>query len=414
MTIRTYTNAQLYDVAQEKFVPNSWFAVDLAVGRVIATGVGNPTSAYAEVEQYDLENKFVTPGMINTHVHIINKVFPYGPKKPREPFEIAMQAQANLNELLASGVTYTRVLATAGNFDIGMQKMTQSGGWRGTGVVASGRAFSTIGGHASKIGEALTGPNEFRAGVRRRIEQGAHAIKYMASGGIAFDQFEQPDMPQMTEEEMAAGVDVAHRRGIKVAAHAEALQTVKEALRAGVDSVEHAFVIDDEALDLFHETGAYLTPTLVAPYVLIKRGDGILPQWMVDKAYKWVDSHFESFGKAARNGVNLALGTDAGSPLNGYNDTALEAELWSIAGATNQQILRALFTNAAELLQIDADYGEIVPGKMADFVVFDASPLDDINVLKDPKRVAKFGEFVQTDGFINPATLPLDKGHLAY
>ena len=180
--------------------------------------------------------------------------------------------------MLASGVTYTRVLATANSFDIGIQKMTLNGQWRGTGVEASGRAFSTIGGHASKIGGALTGPEEFRAGVRRRIEQGAHASRYMASGGIAFDQFEQPDMPQMTEAEMAAGVDADHRRGIKVAAHAEALQTVKEALRAGVDSVEHAFVIDDEALDLFLSTGTYLTPTLVAPYVIIKRGDGLLPQ----------------------------------------------------------------------------------------------------------------------------------------
>lgn len=412
MSIRTYHNAQVYDVAQEKFIPNSWFTVDLTSGRITSTGVG--TAPAEGQELVDLENKFVIPGMINTHVHIINKVFPYGPKASREPFEIAMQAQANLNEMLASGVTYTRVLATANSFDIGIQKMTLNGQWRGTGVVASGRAFSTIGGHASKIGEALTGPEEFRAGVRRRIEQGAHAIKYMASGGIAFDQFEQPDMPQMTEAEMAAGVDVAHRRGIKIAAHAEALQTVKEALRAGVDSVEHAFVIDDEALDLFLSTGTYLTPTLVAPYVIIKRGDGLLPQWMVDKAYKWVDSHFEAFGKAAKNGVNLALGTDAGSPLNGYADTALEAELWSIAGATNQQILRALFTNAADLLQISDDYGELVPGKMADFVMFDASPLADIKVLQDPKRVAKFGEFVDTTGFQNPFILPLDKGHLAY
>ncbi|KIU25565.1 amidohydrolase family protein [Weissella cibaria] len=387
MSIRTYHNAQVYDVAQAKFIPNSWFSVDLTTGRITATGSG-ATPADAQ-ELVDLNNKFITPGMINTHVHIINKVFPYGPKASREPFEIAMQAQANLNEMLASGVTYTRVLATAQSFDIGMQKMTLNGQWRGTGVVASGRAFS-------KIGEALSGPEEFRAGVRRRIEQGAHAIKYMASGGIAFDQFEQPDMPQMTEAEMAAGVDVAHRRGIKVAAHAEALQTVKEALRAGVDSVEHAFVIDDEALELFQSTGTYLTPTLVAPYVIIKRGDGLLPQWMVDKAYKWVDSHFAAFGKAAKNGVNLALGTDAGSPLNGYADTALEAELWTIAGATNAQILQALFTNAA------------------DFVVFDASPLADIKVLQEPKRVAKFGEFVDTTGFQNPYILPLDKGHLAY
>ena len=110
----------------------------------------------------------------------------------------------------------------------------------------------------------------------------------------------------------------------------------------------------------------------------------------------------------------MALGTDAGSPLNGYADTALEAELWSIAGATNQQILRALFTNAADLLQISDDYGELVPGKMADFVMFDASPLADIKVLQHPKRVAKFGEFVDTTGFQNPFILPLDKGHLAY
>jgi imidazolonepropionase-like amidohydrolase len=413
MTTRTYSNAQIYDVAQAAFIPQSWFTVDLTTGRITTIGQGEVPNTPVD-ELVDLQNQFVTPGMINTHVHIINKVFPYGPKTPREPFEIAMQTQANLNELLASGVTYTRVLATAGNFDIGVQKMTQNGQWRGTGVVAAGRAFSTIGGHASKIGEALTGPEEFRAGVRRRIEQGAHAIKYMASGGIAFDQFEQPDMPQMTEAEMAAGVDVAHRRGIKVSAHAEALQTVKEALHAGVDSIEHAFVIDDEALALFQETGTYLTPTLVAPYVIIKRGDGLLPSWMVDKAYQWVDQHFESFGKAARNGVNLALGTDAGSPLNGYNDTALEAELWSIAGATNAQILQALFTNAADLLQISDDYGELVRGKMADFVVFEKSPLVDIKVLHDPKQVAKFGEFVDTTGFINPATLPLDKGHLAY
>ena len=156
MSIRTYHNAQVYDVAQEKFIPNSWFTVDLTSGRITSTGVG--TAPAEGQELVDLENKFVTPGMINTHVHIINKVFPYGPKTSREPFEIAMQAQANLNEMLASGVTYTRVLATANSFDIGIQKMTLNGQWRGTGVVASGRAFSTIGGHASKIGEALTGP----------------------------------------------------------------------------------------------------------------------------------------------------------------------------------------------------------------------------------------------------------------
>ncbi|MHC8519821.1 hypothetical protein [Weissella confusa] len=114
MSIRTYHNAQVYDVAQEKFIPNSWFTVDLTSGRITSTGVG--TAPAEGQELVDLENKFVTPGMINTHVHIINKVFPYGPKASREPFEIAMQAQANLNEMLASGVTYTRVLATANSF----------------------------------------------------------------------------------------------------------------------------------------------------------------------------------------------------------------------------------------------------------------------------------------------------------
>lgn len=408
-----YTNFALFDGTGKEFVNNSWLLTDTATGRIIQTGTGD--QPFAD-ETIVLHGKYVMPAMVNSHVHIVNKVFPYAPKTPLEPFEYADQSLKNLNELFHSGVTYTRALGTAHDYDIGLQRLSEKGALDDTTkLIAAGRAFTTTGGHGSKAGQEVDGPEEMRKGVRERLKAGAGAIKYMASGGIAFAPKEQPWEFQMSEVEMRAGIIEAHKKGIKVAVHEQPLDGVKAALRARADSIEHAFEMDNEALELFHATGAYLTPTLIAPYVIIKRGDGILPQWMVDKSYEWVEKHFNSFGMAARDGVKIALGTDAGSPLNGFGDTALEAELMTMAGATNLQVLRAATKNSADLLDITADYGTLEVGKFANFMVLDANPLHDIKTLQAPNEIVHTGKIVTTPYHNDFADLyPLDKGHLGF
>lgn len=212
----------------------------------------------------------------------------------------------------------------------------------------------------------------------------------MATGGVSFSG-ETPHDVQMSKEEMEAAVIEAHHKGRTACAHAHGTEGIKNAVLAGVDSIEHAVYLDDEAIQLCLDHHTFIVPTLIAPYA-INQHQEILPDFMVKKSLEIEAAHFESIGKAAKAGVKLALGTDSGTAMNNFDThSTFEMELMTRTGATNLQTLQAATINAAELLNISEDTGSIEEGKLADFIVLDHNPLEDIKVLQGEKTVYKKG-----------------------
>jgi imidazolonepropionase-like amidohydrolase len=226
--------------------------------------------------------------------------------------------------------------------------------------------------------------------VREQLKAGAGCIKLIATGGV-LTKGAVPGNDQLTEEEMRAAIVEAHTHGLRVAAHAIGTNGIKNALRAGVNSIEHGHLLDDEAIALFKERGAYLVPTLAAVWCIYENiAGGAQPDYVVRKASEIYQRAGENIRKAWQNGVTIAGGSDAGTPYNRHQDYAYEVELMStVLGMTPQQALTAATSTAAELIGVDA--GVLAEGRPADLLVLDRDAGSDVRALRDPRVVIKGG-----------------------
>ncbi|MCQ2011602.1 amidohydrolase family protein [Sporolactobacillus sp. STSJ-5] len=392
MSKTLYHHFALFDGITDRFEPNAYFVVDDETGKIVETGTNAPSKADRTV---DLGNKFVMPGLINAHTHITSdvsgKLEPLGSPK-LTPILATKIALDNLQDLLKHGVTYIRDVGADFDVDIELSKLEKGGHILSPGICASGRPLAMTGGHFCTIGYEVDSPDEARKAARSALKNGADNIKLMATGGVSFGG-ESPDDVQLTEEEMRAAVLEAHHKGRTANAHAQGTEGIKNALRAGVDSVEHAFYLDDEAIQMFLEKDTFIVPTLIAVYGISDRGEGQVPDFMLDVAREVKKAHIESISKAAKAGVKLAMGTDAGTPNNDFrNDSGFELQLMVEAGCTPLQTLQAATVNGARLLKIDNEFGTLEAGKFADFIVLDGNPLDDIKSVQEEKRVFKKGK----------------------
>jgi imidazolonepropionase-like amidohydrolase len=198
----------------------------------------------------------------------------------------------------------------------------------------------------------------------------------------------EPGSPQLTIEEMRAAVDEAHKAGKKVSAHAQGTRGIKNALEAGVDSIEHGIFLDDETIAMMVEQGVFLVPTLSAPHNIVKFGRKAgIPKFAVEKTERVIDRHLESFRKAREAGVKIAMGTDAGTPFNTHGKNALELELMVIAGMSSMEAIMVATKASSILLGLDQEIGTIEEGKKGDVLVLDGNLLDDITVLQDDARI---------------------------
>ncbi|MEM3652711.1 MAG: amidohydrolase family protein, partial [Nitrososphaerales archaeon] len=229
---------------------------------------------------------------------------------------------------------------------------------------------------------------EVRKAARENLRAGADFIKVCASGGGGSPYDKMTDT-QFTVDEIGAAVEEAKARGKRVAAHAMATQGIKNALLAGVYTIEHGCYLDDEGCSLMKERGAILVPTLTAAYQIVKHGvEGGIPEWSVKKTEEVVDAHVESVKKAHKAGVKIAAGSDAGTPFNVHGENALElALLVERCGFTTWEAIRAATLVAAEAVGLSDQVGTIEAGKYADIVIVDGNPLDDIKVLQDKSRI---------------------------
>ncbi len=359
------------------------------------------------VETIDLKNKFVLPGLIDSHVHIL------GENNPRARLQRVEESDADdaiagagfARKTLMAGFTTVRdVGAGSGDAIFALRDGIARGDVAGPRLFASGSTISVTGGHGDgtqgyrdDVAELLhseavcDGAADCRRAVRNQVRRGADHIKLTATGGVLSNTAAGLEQ-QFFDDELGAIVESAHAMDRKVTAHAHGVAGINAALRAGVDSIEHGTYLNDDSIRLFKKTGAYLVPTLLAGETVVewaKDPNSFLLPPQRAKALQVGPTMHAMAAKAHRGGVKIAFGTDSGVSKHGEN--AREFALLVAAGMTPMQAIRAATLNAADHLGHSDALGSIAPGKYADIIATDGDPLADVNELLDVDFVMKGG-----------------------
>lgn len=378
----------------------------VAAGFLSAAQLG----AAAETAQVvDLKNRFVLPGLIDAHVHLM---LPYSADRTR----LLLQTG---EERLVTGIVNARATIEAGfttvvDVDAGfnswpvivLRDAVQAGQTPGPRILAAGSSISPTGGHGDLLNRAnhvldrfkspglCDGADACRQAVRRQFRQGADLIKIHATGGGHERTGGKRHAPSLTQDELRAAVETAHSLELRVAAHAHATAGINAALRAGVDSIEHGSFLDEESIRLFKETGAYLVPTLSVQDMIADRvGDA--PEAMRQRLLMYQEEHPENIAKAYRAGVKIALGSDAGVVPHGKNARELE---WLVKiGVSEAEAIRiATIATAAHIGKSD-QLGKLEEGMVADLIAVPGDPLRDIAALQEVVFVMKAGEIFKRE-----------------
>lgn len=363
----------------------------------------------------DAQGGTILPGLIDSHVHMMMEYTPID-KKITTPFSFTFyQAQKYLENTINAGITSVRdALGT----DRGVKKAIEEGLIVGPRLQLSINALTITGGHGDGYqisGDVLDimssgykgmpdgrcdGTAEVRKKAREMLRAGAEVIKVHATGGV-LSPTDHPEFTQFSLEELEAIVEEGKfRKNTKVMAHAQGSEGIKNAVRAGVHSIEHGIFLDDEAIELMLQNGTYLVPTLLAPVAVLETADELgIPQTAVEKSKEVIEKHKESFQKAYQAGVKIAMGTDAGVMKHGTN--LRELGLMHDAGMSPMETLVASTKTAAECLEWDHHVGTIEQGKLADIIIVDHNPLDDIYRLSQNDSV----QMVMKNGKLEKNTL---------
>lgn len=340
----------------------------------------------------DREAACVTPGLVNAHAHLEMSCQddPMAEYFKTTVNQRLLHAVENARKTVKAGVTTIRDVGSSNAIAQHVRDAIVEGRIPGPRMRASGAVLCMTGGHGWPVGRAVDSPWDGRKAVREQLWAGADCIKLIATGGV-LTKGAVPGNAQLTPDEVDAVVDEAHRHGLRAAAHAIGTAGIKNALRAGIDSIEHGSLLDDEAIELFKESNAYLVPTLSAPTCILAHiEDGHQPQFVVDKARGLGEAMVGSARRAFEAGVRIAGGSDAGTPYNFHEDYAYEVELLcSLLGMTPQQALHAATAVAAELIGLHR--GVLAVGEPADVLLLPRDAGEDVRALREPVAVFKGG-----------------------
>ncbi len=356
----------------------------------------------------DLSQEWVLPGLIDCHTHLEARADHYDPiwEVRTTPFMGGFNGVVNANKTLQAGFTSVRDVGSQPFFAVDLRRAIDEGLFPGPRVVASGPAISITGGHgdmnsfapgvenrmypAERGYQLADGPEQVRHIVREQIKYGVDVIKVMATGGV-LSLGDKPGAEQLTYEEMKMAVDEAHRTGRKVAAHAHGTQGIKDAVRAGVDSIEHGSLIDAEGIEMMKARGTYLVADIYNDdYILGKAVEFGLPKENVEKEKTVGRLQRENFAKAVAAGVKIAFGTDAG--VYPHGDNAKQFHYMVKFGMTPAGAIRAATSSAADLIDRAHDVGSLEAGKFADLIAVTANPLERVEVLEHVSFVMKGGK----------------------
>jgi len=362
------------------------------------TRIGKDVEVPAETQVVDCEGKTVMPGIIDAHVHLCLDASP-DPEKTllqETDFTTTLKSAQHAHATLMGGTTTVRDLGAKNHIDVSLRDAIGDGIIAGPWLLISGKPITMTGGTGWSFGREADGVDEIRKAAREQLKAGADLLKIMATGGVMTKGVE-PGSPQLAVEEMRVAVEEAHKAGKRMSAHAQGTRGIKNALEAGVDSIEHGVFLDDEAIAMMVEKGVFLVPTLSAPHNIIKHGrEAGIPEFAVEKTEAVMDRHLESFRAAHKEGVKIAMGTDAGTPFNRHGKNALELELMVRAGMSVMEAIVTATGSSAMLLGLDHEIGTIEEGKRADILVVDGNPLDDMALFRDETKI----QIIIRDGVI--------------
>src|SRR5215213_5326018 len=392
--------ARMVDVTRGQLVAPA--VVVISGDKIRSVGAADlPTGA----RTIDLGDLTLLPGLIDAHTHLTSDISGDWVTRPvRElPADAALRGAMNARVTLLAGFTTVRDVGAGGFADISLMNAINDGMVIGPRMIPSAHAIGITGGHCDETGWApgvnelswkagvADGVDEVVKAVRYQIKHGARVIKVCATAGVlSFDA--TLGAQQLSDEELRAIVQEAARHGLKVAAHAHGTEGIKAAVRAGVTSIEHGSMIDDEAADLMKRRGTYLVPTA---YLLGTFKFDNMPPPIAAKARQVIPLAQDSHRRAIRAGVKVAFGTDAG--VYPHGDNAHEFAVYVGYGMRPIEAIRAATVNAADLLGV-TDRAVIAAGKLADLIAVRGNPLEDVKTVQQVLWVMKGGVAVKEAG----------------
>ncbi|MCW2647056.1 MAG: amidohydrolase [Pseudonocardiales bacterium] len=410
-TVHAICNVTLIDGSGS--APQAGQAMLVDGARIAWVGPETELALTEQMIMIDGHGGTVLPGLINCHVHLCNDGAPdlFAQVRADSSATAALRGHLNLQLTLQAGITTVRDCGAANNVAIELAKAVEDGLIAGPRIRAAGRVITMTGGHGHFIGREADGPDGVRAATRAEIKEGAHFIKAMATGGVLTPGV-TPTQTALQFDELEMLAREAHNAGRRATCHAIGNTGIKNAVRAGIDGIEHGFYLDDEALELMIDRQTFLVPTLLAGHQIIANGrTGRVPAWIAAKSAEGSEHHRESFVAAVKSGLRIAAGTDAGTPFNPHGDLATELALMVEYGLGPMAAIVAATSGAATNLDLDHDTGRLVPGHRADVIIVDGDPSQEIDALSRVRFVMSNGVVARDD---LDSRLPVGGKLLAY
>lgn len=359
----------------------------------------------------DLRSAFVLPGLIDSHVHLGSEQSPNSrlDRVTMSNADQAMVGARHARRTLNAGFTTVADLGGANESIFALRDAVRRGDVPGPRIIAAGSSVSVHGGHGDANGyredilhvmsneSVCSGAEDCRRAVRTQVRAGADIIKITATGGVLSNTAAGLNQ-QFTQDELASIVEVAHRMGRQVTAHAHGVDGINAFLQAGGDSIEHGTYLDDESMRLFKANGAWLVPTLLAGDFVARVAsspDNFFTPAQTAKALEAGPKMLDMAARAHRGGVRIAFGTDSG--VSAHGDNAQEFALLVRAGLTPLEAIQSATVGAAEHLKISGEAGRIAPGMPADLIAVTGDPLTDVTELERVRFVMKSGQVFRQD-----------------